>query len=626
MCGLAGLFGSLGIERTRESVERMLQVQSHRGPDSSGVWCGTVDRVHIGLGLRRLKILDLSDAADQPMLSDDGRFVLVFNGEIYNYIELRDELTAAGARFRTDGDTEVLLQALILWGPAALDRLNGMWAFALLDCRDGRLLLARDRFGVKPLYTYTDDRGLFVSSEIKAILEVADRRFRVKASTANAYLRQSVLCASPATFFSGIEEFPAGHFADVAIEDLQKKSLNIQRYWAIPTESPEPLNENELIEAVRQLFIDSVKLRLRSDVPVGVLLSGGIDSSSIAAAVYHLEPHRDDIKLISAVGGSGEQDEQLFIDIMANHLKWPVEKVVLDYPPSSALDLINDVSWFNDEPIAGFSTVAHYLLMKRARDLGITVLLSGQGADESLCGYKKYLGFYLQELMSSGRWLAAGQVLQQFLRRGTILSQFNYQEAKRYLPRAFRLPEIEIRGPALRDDTQRIDVGLNGAGVVKRQAVDIEKLSVPVLVHYEDRMSMALSREIRLPFLDYRLVSLLVPLPVDLKLRAGWTKWIFRRAMESMLPKEIAWRKDKQPFIVPQSQWIKRELRDQMCSLIESEWITERLGLVDRRKFGKLYDAYLRQPSSGGRIGIEDVLFPVALELWARRFEMHLSS
>src|SRR5262249_13112564 len=256
MCGLAGLFGSLGIERTRESVERMLQVQSHRGPDSSGVWCGTVRGFHIGLGLRRLKILDLSDAANQPMLSDDGRFVLVFNGEIYKYIELRNELAAAGARFRTDGDTEVLLQALISWGPAALERLNGMWALALLDCVDAEILLSRDRFGVKPLYTYTDESGLFVSSEIKAILEVVDRRFKVKASTANNYLCQSVLCATPATFFSGIEEFPAGHFATVSVKDVPKKSLDSQRYWAIPTELPERLDETKLIEEVRETFID----------------------------------------------------------------------------------------------------------------------------------------------------------------------------------------------------------------------------------------------------------------------------------------------------------------------------------------------------------------------------------
>ena len=239
---------------------------------------------------------------------------------------------------------------------------------------------------------------------------------------------------------------------------------------------------------------------------------------------------------------------------MANHLKRSVEKVVVDYPVSKALDLISEVSWFNDEPIGSFSTLAYYLLMKRAGDLGITVLLSGQGADESLCGYKKYLGFYLQELMVSGQWLAAAQVLRAFLRRGTVLSQATYREAKRYLPGWLRLSEIDVRGPALLEASKRVDVGLKGGGVIDRQVYDLEKVSVPALVHYEDRMSMALSRGIRLPFLDYRFVNMLVSLPVELKLRDGWTKWIFRRAMESLLPQTIAWRKDKQHFIVPQNK------------------------------------------------------------------------
>src|SRR6266542_5363996 len=177
MCGLAGIFGSLGIERTRDSIKRMLQVQNHRGPDSSGSWYGTVREMHVGLGFCRLKILDLSDAANQPMSSHDERFVLVFNGEIYNYIELRKELIAGGIAFRTQGDTEVLMNALMLWGPSALTRLNGMWAFVFFDRVNGEIMLSRDRFGIKPLYTYTDERGLFVSSEIKAILETANRHF-----------------------------------------------------------------------------------------------------------------------------------------------------------------------------------------------------------------------------------------------------------------------------------------------------------------------------------------------------------------------------------------------------------------------------------------------------------------
>jgi asparagine synthase (glutamine-hydrolysing) len=626
MCGLAALFGCLGVQRTRESVARMLQVQSHRGPDSAGIWSDTVRAVDISLGLQRLKVLDLSDAADQPMLSEDGRFVLVFNGEIYNYVELREELAASGIRFGTKGDTEVLLQALLLWGTAAFARLNGMWALVLLDRLSGEILLSRDRFGVKPLYTYKDERGLFVSSEIKAILLAADRRFRVAASTAAAYLRQSILCASPSTFFTGIQEFPAGHFSKIALEDVGIRSLEPKRYWTIPSTSPNYSSEGDLIENVRQTFIDSVKLRLRSDVPVGVLLSGGMDSSAIVAAVKYLDPSRIDIKLISAVGSPGSNDEQPFIDVMAQHVGWPVEKVVLDYSTSQALDLITEVSWFNDEPIGSFSTVAHYLLMKRSRALGITVLLSGQGADEILCGYKKYLGFYVQDLLHKGNWLAAARVISSFLARGTVLSQLDYREAKRYLPTWLRFPEIDVRGTALLDTAESVCIGLNGGGVIGRQVIDIETLSVPVLTHYEDRMSMSEAREIRLPFLDYRLVSLLVPLPLEFKLNSGWTKWIFRRAMESLLPKQIAWRKDKQHFIVPQTSWLQRELREKITKLLESDWVTEDLRLLDRRKFRTKYQAYLQQPIGRGRIGVKDIFAPIALELWARRFERYLSS
>jgi asparagine synthase (glutamine-hydrolysing) len=287
--------------------------------------------------------------------------------------------------------------------------------------------------------------------------------------------------------------------------------------------------------------------------------------------------------------------------------------------------MITEATWFNDEPIGSFSTLAHYLLMKRASDLGVTVLLSGQGADESLCGYNKYLGFYLQQLIASGQWLVAARVFATFMRRGTVFSQAKYREAKRYLPSWLRLLETDVRGPALLAAGEKIHLGLNG-GVLDRQVADIEMFSVPALVHYEDRMSMARAREIRLPFLDYRLVSLLVPLPVEFKLRAGWTKWIFRRAMEPLLPPAIAWRKDKQNFIVPQNEWLRSELRGDLDKLLQSEWVSERLGLIDRRKFRIRYEAYQRQPAMGGRLGIKDIFAPISLELWARRFERYLSA
>jgi len=624
MCGLAGFFSNLGPEGTRRSLNHMLQVQRHRGPDSTGIWCGSVHGMDIGVGLCRLKILDLSDAANQPMISADGRYILVYNGEIYNYIELRAEIAASGVLFRTQGDTEVVLQALIQWGPEAFARFNGMWSLAFLDRIAGKIMLSRDRFGIKPLYTYADEQGFFIASEIKAILKVSGKKFQVTPEVANAYLYQNLLCTSEKTFFQGIEEFPAGHWAVMAVSEIGKSSFSPRRYWTVPKTPSSDSSETTLIDLVRTTFIDSVNLRLRSDVPVGVLLSGGTDSSAIAAALHYLNPCRDDIKLISAVGVNGN-DEQPFIDAMANHLKWPVEKVVLNYPVSKALDLISEVSWFNDEPLGSFSTIAHYLLMKRARDLGVTVLLSGQGSDEILCGYKKYLGFYLQELLACGKWLAAAQVIRTFFARGTVLSQIDYHEAKRYLPRWLRLPEIDIRGLALLDVNEMIRVGLNGDGVIGRQVVDLERLSVPVLVHYEDRMSMALAREIRLPFLDYRLVSLLVSLPVKYKLRDGWTKWIFRQAMETLLPKEVAWRRDKQSFIVPQNDWFRSELREPVIRLLEEDWVTEHLGLIDRRKFRTRYQAYLNQPVGGGRFGFKDIFAAIALELWARRFETYLS-
>jgi len=628
MCGIAAGFGSWGIEKTLSSVEGMLHVQAHRGPDSAGTWCGAVHGIAAGLGTRRLSILDVTDAANQPMVSDDGRFVLIYNGEIFNYLELRDELIAAGHRFRSSGDTEVVLNALIAWGSDALPRFNGMWGLVLLDTRSGEVLISRDRFGIKPLYTCSGGQMFFVSSEIKGILDVADRKFKVSAQVASAFLLQDILCSGTATFFEGIEEFPAGHFAISSIENLGKKPLAPKRYWKTPSAMPQQLSEEELIESIRTTFIDAVRLRLRSDVSVGILLSGGIDSSAIAAAVHHIDPSRTDIRLISGTSQTG-YDEQPFIDIMGTYLGRDVEKVSLDYPPSRALDLIREASWFNDEPIGSFSTVAHFLIMQHASNMGVTVLLSGQGADELLCGYKKYLGFYLQELWRSGQFVEAAKLLGGFLKQGTLLTGINYQEGKRYLPDWLRVQEDEIRGPALVGNVGPTHVGLNGGGVIGRAIEDIEHLSVPALVHYEDRMSMAVGEEVRLPFLDYRLVGLLSPVPTKNKLRHGWTKWIFRKAMEPLLPEAIAWRKDKQYFKVPQEEWLRGELREDITSLIQSDWVSESLGLIDKGKFRARYDAYLGQRTNTSRFsvfGIKDIFSPISLELWARRFGKYLCS
>jgi asparagine synthase (glutamine-hydrolysing) len=311
---------------------------------------------------------------------------------------------------------------------------------------------------------------------------------------------------------------------------------------------------------------------------------------------------------------------------MAEYLGCGVDKVVLDLRPDRAFALLEQVCWFNDEPIGSFSNVAHYLLMKHARERNITVILSGQGADELLCGYKKYVGFYLYQLLREGRIAKALQVCTDFLRRGTILNQFTMGEAKRYLPAFLRPGENDIRGSKLKD------ISISAAGMqdcgslMDRQHLDVERYSVPVLVHYEDRMSMAWSREIRVPFLDYRLVEKLVPLEVEQKISHGWTKYIFRKSMETMLPREIAWRKDKQGFVNPQSEWLKNDLKDGVFGYFAPDSLMSKFGLVNVHELQKKYAIYCRQKPRRGIISFKDIFNPLALEIWLQKYESYIAA
>lgn len=616
MCGIAGIASR---EQSARAVSLMCDTLAHRGPNAAGYASHQIGPWHVDLGHRRLSIIDLSDAANQPMASADGKHILVYNGEAYNYVEVRRELEAKGVRFRTQSDTEVLLEALRMWGcREALRRFNGMWAFAWLDLESGRLTLGRDRMGVKPLYFHaTADRVVF-GSEIKALLRGLARRLPLNHRLVCCYLKQSLLDIDDETFFEGILKLPAAHFATI---DLRASRLDVrmERYWEIPLgeRSPDIVTaciperaHAATIEEFRETFFDSVRLRLRSDVPVGMLLSGGLDSSSIAAALKQLGCR---IALISSVSTDPRFDESRFIDAMSRHLGVPVEKVVLDFTPQRAMELLEEVSWFNDEPVGSFSNVAHYLLMRRARELGVTVILSGQGGDELLAGYKKYVAFYAKWLARKGQLLTAAGVVWHSLRQGTVVRQFNLAEAKRYLP-AYG---PDIRGSALRDQPL-VSVGLGDDTVNARQAADATRFSVPILLHYEDRMSMAWSREIRVPFLDYRLVEKLVPLDMRLKVRRGWTKWILRKAMEPYLPRQIAWRRDKQGFVNPQSEWLRNELRQEVLRRFQPDAMIFNKNLVDRAALLSLYDSYTAGSKS---IWFREIFNPLALETWLRRFE-----
>jgi asparagine synthase (glutamine-hydrolysing) len=619
MCGIAVIVTGEPREGLQFQVDAMVAAQRHRGPDDEGTWSGRVGNLSVGVGHARLAILDLTEAGHQPMFLPDRSHGLVFNGEIYNYQELAAELKAEGVPLLTRTDTEVMLWALARWGEVAFARFNGMWAAAWLDFTRGRVLLSRDRFGIKPLYVYNAGGVFYFASEIKAILAGCRERFEIDRQVAARYLSQGLLDAQPETFFRGIKSLGAGENLILEADGGGALRTSARSFWSLPP-AESTASVEERIEQVRETFLDAVRIRLRSDVPVGVLLSGGVDSSSIAGAMHSLLGPHADLHAISATSGRVDYDERPFIEQVARHLDCPVHYVMLDQQPLEWFALLDEVLYHNDEPIPGFATVAHYLLMKEARARGITVVLSGQGADEILCGYLKYLGFYLGDLAAGGHVLAALSTLLGFAGRGTVLNQFQLSEAKRYLPSALRPREIDVFGPALADLDYRLDTGLGSEHLVGRQRQDLYRFSVPALVHYEDRSSMAWAREIRLPFLDYRLVGLLLPMAPEMKLREGWTKWVIRKAMEPYLPPSITWRKDKQHFLNPQSEWLKHELRSTVEDLLDGELLTERYGLIRRKGLQQRYAEYCRQRAGKGVLSFKDIFRPIALELWARRF------
>lgn len=624
MCGIVGVISkNFNIEAT---LKKAHEVQSHRGPDNHSEMIVEENGWKVGLAHQRLSIIDLAAASNQPMFYKN-KGAIIFNGELYNYLEIRKELEKEGIVFQTDSDTEVLLVSLHYYGiEEALKKFNGMWAFAWYDIENRKIYLCRDRIGIKPLQYYIEDNTLFFSSEIKTILEIVGKRFDLNEQKVGEYLAQSLLVTDEETFFKGIYRLPAGCYAEIDLQS-QQLDMKIKSYWSLNAdETTVEKSEEELAREIKELFIDAVRIQLRSDVPIGVLLSGGIDSSAITAVMHELLGSKTNINIFSAVSNDKRFDESFFIDSVANHLKRPVHKVTLDFGPEEAMELLDIVNWYNDEPVGSFSNVAHYLLMKKARELGVTVILSGQGADELLCGYKKYVGFYIQQLIKQGKFLKATAVFAEFKKRGTVINQFSFQEAKRYIPEKFRPKEINILGQRVIEKYRPVSVGLGKIKDVRnRQILDIQRFSVPVLTHYEDRMSMAFSREIRVPFLDHRLVEKLVSLPIENKLNRGWTKYIFRKSMESLLPREVVWRKDKQGFVNPQSEWLKNELKEKVQDYFSNESLMVQLGLINYEALNKKFIAYCSQPVNKGTIWFKEIFNPLALESWLRQYRKYIN-
>lgn len=619
MCGLTLYFSSSAeIDDVSRRLVAMERVQAHRGPDGRGAIVEPAGRGVLGIGQQRLSILDLSPAGSQPMVSPCGRYVLSYNGEIYNYRELAAELGDDPIVAMSSGDTAVLLASLVRWGPDAFRRLNGMWALAFFDRHESRVLLSRDRLGVKPLYFALARHTLVMASEIKGVLAgSAGRQFGLNRDIVARYLVQSLVSAQSETFFDGIEAFPAASYAQI---DLNAPSISIEpkQYWRHPFEQPEHNGAVPDADEIRELFLDSVRLRLRSDVPVGVMLSGGLDSSSILAAAAKTMPGAR-LQALSVVSRDPETSEEPFIDRMTAHVGCDILKVQSDDDPHRMWDELAETIWHFDHPVLSFSNVAHRRVIGLGREAGLIVLLTGQGSDEQMGGYNKFLYFYLQDRLRRGKVKGPASMLAGCLWNRTILPEFSLAAAKRYIPfLRGRLSQGWI-GSAL-GTAKLLDSGL-GSSYEEREWLDLKRFSLPALLTSEDRMSMAHSCEMRTPFLDYRLVEALARVPAEAKLARGWTKHILREAMNDLLPSEIAWRRDKKGYSLPGRKWLTTALRPKVDEILNQPMKAVDLGLIDaagaRSMFADL---------SSGRSGVryQDVLSIISLELWVRRFAAHI--
>jgi asparagine synthase (glutamine-hydrolysing) len=551
-----------------ELIQKMNLALQHRGPDDQGVY---VDDV-VSLGHRRLAIIDLSDAGRQPKCNEDGSIWIVFNGEIYNYQEIRETLAARGHKFSSQTDTEVIVHAYEEWGTDCVERFNGMWSFAIYDKRTECIFFSRDRFGVKPLYFSKDDMGLIFSSEIKGILQHSVKRAPYDKAVYD-YLIHGFLDHLPQTFFQGIERLMPGHSM---IYTLLDGRLERFRWYDLDKELEEMVSrmatEDEAAEKIRELFMDSVRYRLISDVPVGSCLSGGIDSSAIVYAMRDLK-ERAEIKTFSLIFPGKKIDESSFIEEVVADTK--VESHSVSPDTEDLVRDLTDLILTQEEPFGSLSIYGQYMVMQLAHENKMKVLLDGQGSDEVFAGYLIYHKYYLFESLLHLRFGEArasakrmGNPLQDLVLfpAMTVLSALGLSGG--WLGRIWLSRMNHLKGWEGMDLANPLIE--RGFDLNRALASDLLRYSIPQLLRYEDKNSMRWSIESRVPFLDFRLVELAASLPSSCKIRRGTTKYILRKALKGLVSERILGRKDKIGFAALDEDWLMSQDFVQMAQEIFS--------------------------------------------------------
>jgi len=616
MCGIAGLVSTDGIAPYVRCLDAASHAGAHRGPDGEGTvlldpeepkrplvsfdadrsWREMAcQKFTVALSHRRLAILDLSSAGRQPMVNGDGTAWVTYNGEIYNYLELRDELESLGYRFRSRSDTEVILCAYDAWGDACVNRFNGMWAFVIADLKRKRLFCSRDRFGIKPFHYFADGRRFAFSSEIKQLLCFPFVKRTLSERAVYEFLAFAAVDYDEHTFFEGVAKLPQGHNLTL---DLTNHELVTTQYYQPTSAIDTEITPREAACEFRRLLTDSVRLHLRSDVEVGSCLSGGLDSSAIVCLMHQLLGEADRTDIQRTFSSHFDEEEANELEYMRTVIEATAVKAHISRPtPDEFLEDVRRLVWQQDEPFGSTSIYAQWAVFKSVHAHGVKVMLDGQGADEQLAGYLGLVPCFFTELYDKQKYATLLRETWAHARRQnkdwlSLLPRPFVQRLRLSVPTAPPLPSQDWLVPEF---AERYRPESRYLGNQKRKPFgELEHLNntlyqltfhnnLQALLRHEDRNSMAFSVESRVPFLDYRLVDFIFSLPSRLKIRNGYTKRVLRDGMAGVIPERIRWRTSKLGFATPERSWQRSVLRKLLDETL-GDCRLEEFILVDRAR------------------------------------------
>lgn len=580
MCGISGIINKSESSVKKEEIKRMNDLISHRGPDDEGFYY----EKSFSFAHRRLSILDLSSDGHQPMNYMD-KYTITYNGEVYNYIEIKEELLKDGYSFKSNTDTEVILASYDKWGEKCVDKFNGMWAFAIYDKVKDIIFCSRDRFGIKPFYYTEVDKKFIFGSEIKQLLEFYEDNI-VNKTILIDYLLYGLEEHTNETFFENIYKLEQSHNL---IYDLNTNKFSIYKYFDLEIDDTlNSLNEKDSIEQLHNKLESAIDLRLRSDVRVGTCLSGGLDSSSIAAIASKKYFEKTNEKFIAIHAKSIEKktDESHFAREVAKHCN--LNLIEVEPQLDDITNNIEEVVYTQEEPFGGPSIFMQYFVMKKARENNCIVMLDGQGGDETLFGYEGYFSFYFASLLSKLKFfkyineiknLPTFKISKKRIVRDSFIVLFRNKLS--YIEQLVRKKKTFIK---IKNDRKRLNHLFEFKKFKDFQKRELMIRNLPHLLRYEDKNSMRHSVETRLPFIDYKFVQSAVNMNDSLKFKNGYLKYLLRKVVDNLLPKSIVWRTNKFGFEAPTDMWIESH-KDIMIDKIKNSIILENTVEINEKMF-----------------------------------------